>query len=125
MTTQELDPLDLLTLAEALAQSKDSARVRTACDRAYYAAFLFARERLAFLGKYIQHDNYRDHQEILVAIGKLPDGMGPRETLHRLRVHRNKFTYTVTALTHPTHALSPSDMLSRARLVIDFIQSVR
>jgi uncharacterized protein (UPF0332 family) len=61
------DPLDFLPVAYALKNEADEAKIRTSIGRAYYAAFLYAREWLR-AKNYDIFDDYRDH-------GKVPNGL--------------------------------------------------
>ena len=63
-----IKPLDFLDLAEELKAATDESKIRTSIGRAYYAAFLYAREWLR--GKnWTLYGDGRDHLEVQKGIG--------------------------------------------------------
>ncbi len=123
-TPKELDPLDFLLLAnELVLRAGSSAAVRTACDRAYYAAFLYARDQLGRLGYATPHRNTRDHQYIPGTLRRLPGGVGHGNDLLRLFRQRKHYTYDTEDLSTVTASVSsPQWVLSTATRIIGFVQ---
>lgn len=57
------NPLDFLDMAEELKSATDETKIRTSIGRAYYAAFLYAREWLRGKNWSLYGDG-RDHREV-------------------------------------------------------------
>ena len=119
-TAPALDPLDLLGLASELAARKDASAIRTACDRAYYAAFLFTRNRLEQLGRATPLNNGGDHRYIPSQLKAAPGGVGYGNELDRLYGHRNRYTYQTGTPAVP----SPGWMLATANDIIQFVRGL-
>jgi hypothetical protein len=130
-----LDPLELLNLARELARRPDAAAVRTACDRAYYAAFLFCRDQLISMG-IVERAGGRgrtrrprltgrsaDHTIIPDSLRGLANGRRPGNELNRLREQRNQYTYNTGSLSTSAVA-TPQWMLSTAEDIIGFVQQL-
>lgn len=135
MAAARLNPMELLYLARELARRPDSAAVRTACDRAYYAAFLFCRDQMISMGivepaggrgrrrrpRLTGHSP--DHGIVRDHLSELPNGVGPGIELDRLRTQRNLYTYNTGSLS--TSAVeTPQWMLSTAEDIIGFVQQL-
>lgn len=108
------NPLDFLDLAEELKSATDETKIRTSIGRAYYAAFLYAREWLR--GKnWTIYDDGRDHLEVQKGIGyykgrKLKDKM---DSLRRN--YRNEADYKLGIGFNERDA---SDAIKLAQIVI-------
>ena len=99
----DFDPAEFNKLAEELLRNlsgapvatsgPDQARVRTAIGRAYYAAFLVAREKLSDLGKITPKRNWEDHRLLVDALGTEGGDLGSR--MHYLRRKRNQADYNL------------------------------
>ncbi|MGB2842255.1 MAG: HEPN domain-containing protein [Halobacteriota archaeon] len=88
------NPLDFLDLAEELKSATDESKIRTSIGRAYYAAFLHAREWLRGK-KWTFYGDGRDHHEVQKGIirykgRKLKDNM---DSLRR--DYRNEADYNL------------------------------
>ncbi len=126
-TVAPLDPLDLLSLARQLISRPDSASIRTGCDRAYYAAFLYARNEMEAKGYFNPFADARDHRYVPENLKRQPGGLGAGNELNRLRRYRNHYTYFTGGLQisfQAGGAPAPSWMLSTAQRVIQFVQSL-
>ena len=89
---QPLDPEALLDLAKELAASQNTSAQRTAADRAYYAAFLFARDQLASKRYITPYYGPNDHGYVADQLGRLFGAAAGNEE-QRLRERRNRLTY--------------------------------
>lgn len=123
MAAARLNPLELLNLARELARRPDAAAVRTACDRAYYAAFLFCRDQLKAMGIVEPTGRSADHGLMVRSLRRLPKGRGPGDELDRLRTQRNQYTYNTGSLSTSAVA-TPQWMLSTAEDIIGFVQQL-
>lgn len=97
------DPLDFLKLAEELKYSpSDEAKLRTSISRAYYSAFLKAREWLKPQTKklYKGPEAHEDVQDDL----ELYKGRGLKDKLSTLRRHRNVVDYNLLKVVKETEA---------------------
>lgn len=119
-TAPTLDPLDLLEFAKQLAKRKDSPSIRTACDRAYYAAFLFARNQLTKLHKYTPQQSAQDHKGVDTQLQSETGGIEYGQSLRLLRVQRGYYTYD----TGSPSVKPPAWMLSTAGNIIQFVQQL-
>lgn len=86
------NPLDFLKLAEELKLSvEDEAKIRTAISRAYYAAFLKAREWLR-AKEWPVYGDARDHREVPNGLRRQV-GKSASDNLGFLRRRRNNADY--------------------------------
>lgn len=135
MAAGRLNPIELLDLARELARRPDSAAVRTACDRAYYAAFLFSRDQLISMGilepaggrgrrrRPSLTGHSPDHGIVSDRLSDLPNGRRPGNQLDRLRTQRNLYTY-ITGRLSTSDVRTPQWMLSTAEEIIGFAQQL-
>ena len=94
---EAVDPRSYLSLAGELAGRSESHLVRTAGDRAYYAAFLVSRNILAEKGYAPRYVGASAHAEVTQALRTfLGEGLGNEE--NRLRRARNQLTYDTGAV---------------------------
>jgi hypothetical protein len=87
---------DFLTLAKELIDGErreESARIRTACGRAYYAAYGLLRERLAEIGDLFGQRGY--HRQLIDACGECGDKTVRKlaKRLHELLEYRSDADY--------------------------------
>lgn len=117
MTTLATTPRHILTLADSLVREASPEAVRAGCDRAYYAAFLFCRERLQQRGLFDPSSSAGDHQALAAALRRWNFAAG--NDLHRLRRSRNQYTYNLGNLSQDRRGvIPPQRMLSLARRVM-------
>ena len=117
MTTPATTPHDMLRFAESLVRRTSPEAVRTGCDRAYYAAFLFCREHLRSRGLFDPSQGAADHHALATALRRWDFAAG--NDLHRLRRSRNRYTYTLSEVRqHGDGAVPPGRMLAMARRVM-------
>ena len=90
---QRVEPDGYLSLSRRLAALGDAVSFRSAVDRAYYAAFLTAREELSGKGYGPFSSSSRAHTEVLEALRQLS---GPAS--RRLRILRQARTALPTGL---------------------------
>ncbi len=89
-------PESYLIVAKELARNQAPEFLRSAGDRAYYAAFLFCRDELTRKGYITPYYDYRDHNYVL---GKPDDLLGHRNNdLYLIHVRRNQLTYQTVSL---------------------------
>jgi uncharacterized protein (UPF0332 family) len=89
------DALDFLDLAKELKSATDEAKIRTSIGRAYYAAFLYAREWLRAKGWSI-YDNKDDHYRVLDGLKKYK-GRALMDKMKSLRRdYRNEADYNLS-----------------------------
>ncbi len=124
----EIDPKDYLDLAKALSSKTDYASLRSAVDRAYYAAFLTCRDTLASKHYLTPKYDYQDHKDV-------PEGLKNLKVLgscgndeFRLRRTRNRITYDTRPLTpgqkNPDDVFSVPLIVTTAENIIKSIQSL-
>lgn len=80
------DPLNFLKLAKKLAEKKDEASRRTSIGRAYYSAFLSARDKFKIVSKIPEV-----HREVTNKLYSIDIICGNK--LHKLRRARNQSDY--------------------------------
>ena len=115
---EALEPATLLDIAKKLAQESDSAALRTAGDRAYFAAFLTSRDQLAAKGYISPYDASEDHAYISRQLKLALGGIGDLEL--QLRRARNMVTYDTRDLTHDTRYARPLKwMIDTAESIIE------
>ena len=96
---QRVEPDGYLALSRRLAALGDAVSFRSAVDRAYYAAFLMAREELSGKGYGPFSSSSRAHTEALEALHQLSGPASRR--LRILRQARNRLTYRIEAVDAP------------------------
>ena len=89
------NPLDFLDLADELKPSNgNEAKIRTSISRAYYAAFLYAREWLR-ANNWTLYDDGRDHRKVQEGL-EYYKGRGLRDKMAYLRRdYRNEADYNL------------------------------
>lgn len=88
-----VEPTTYLELADELSSRIESASRRTAADRAYYAAFLTCRDRLALKNYFTPYYDSRDHDYVQRTLRE-PNVLGTYGNQeNRLRRARNCTTY--------------------------------
>jgi len=85
--------LSTVSGAPVAVSGSDQAKVRTAIGRAYYAAFLVAREKLSILGAITPKRNWEDHGLVVDALGGEGSDLGSK--MHFLRRKRNQADYNL------------------------------
>lgn len=116
MTTQSpFDPQDFLGLAAALSADTNArqAELRSAISRAYYGAFLLAKERLAQQRLMTPSGTGRDHLTTISTLRSRNRRAG--DELDKLRLNRNTADYQLAAVI--THAQA-TQALSSARTIV-------
>jgi hypothetical protein len=118
MTFPTVDPLKYLEFAREVSSRTETEARRTAGDRAYYAAFLFARDQLA-LKRYIE-PLYReqDKHDVSRKLKELKFGIG--NSVHLLRQRRTRVTYD----TREVVSSSLGWMIDTAQKIIDYVKSL-
>lgn len=99
---EPVDPQEYLALASQLSASPGNASRRTAIDRAYYAAFLTARNELIDRGYLSAVRGPETHIRVITALTEIARNSGI--TLGILRRARNRVTYE----TGPTNLPRPA-----------------
>ena len=119
-----LDPITLLELANQLSNG-NSAAIRSAGDRAYYAAFLASRDLLSNKGYITPHYGTIDHDYISKQL-KRPEilgSFGDREL--QLRRARNEVTYQTGPLMMGGRNVRPLQwMVETAQEIIDRVTAL-
>ena len=116
-----IDPMSLLDLATELAVRARPSDIRTAADRAYYAAFLTTRDQLTLKNYARFTDDGRAHRRVRVALRAIDQDMG--SFLNALRVSRNALTYQTGTVTLP-RGQTLQWMLNTARTIINYVNSL-
>lgn len=101
------------------------AAIRTAADRAYYAAFLTSRDLLSDKGYLIPEYGLSDHQDVIETLKKkeVLGSFGNEE--FRLRDARNKITYDTRDLKWGDKGVCSIDwMLDTAKKIIDRVNAL-
>ncbi len=114
-------PEEYLVLAAGLALSADTASRRSAADRAYYAAFLAARDEL--IGKrYISAvGNANAHAQVANVLKDI--SVDASERLSALRRTRNRLTYQTERINLPRRQ-SLESLIESARAVIEAVRAL-
>lgn len=114
-------PVSYFTQALELAENSDPAALRSAVDRAYYAAFLTARDEMSgkLYGSFVAGS--AAHTQVSKALYNLDEDAG--EKLIALRRVRNRLTYQTDQYTL-ARGQSLSDLLEAARSVIETVGSL-
>lgn len=87
------DLLSNLSGAPAFGSAPNQAKVRTAIGRAYYAAFLIARQGLLRPGTPSPNRGVQDHRLVVEALGGQQSELGGK--MYRLRLKRNAADYNL------------------------------
>ncbi len=121
------DPRRYLSLAEhVLAASEDEAAWRSALSRAYYAAFLVAREYVdgrGIKGRARSGRRLGSHERVIFSVGAIPDEMSStmRNTLFRLKRLRTNADYDLDYVDAQEHI---GEALEDAERVIAWIDGL-
>ena len=110
-----------LQLAIEWAQSDNEAILRTAVDRAYYAAFLTARDQLVAKGYGEFAASSRAHGQVGDALSEVRSQHG--EMLRILRRARNRLTYETDATRLPRRQTRQA-LLDLAREIIAAVEAL-
>lgn len=113
-----VNPLKYLDLARDMSSKPESEVRRTAGDRAYYAAFLFARDQLASKGYIVPFNGEQDKHDVSRILKGLEFGIGNSEFL--LRKSRTKITYN----TRDVDSQSLDWMISTAQKIINYVRAL-
>ncbi len=116
-----IDPATLLDLAIELAGRRTPAGLRSAVDRAYYAAFLTSRDQLVLKNYATFSSTPSAHVEVATALVRIQFDIGRR--LRELRFARNDLTYQ-TGRVRRDPARTLLWMLGTAHLVIDYVTAL-
>lgn len=122
----KIDPTSYIELARQLASKTDNSSIRTAADRAYYAAFLTCRDLLASKGYLIPGYNLDDHKSVPQALKSI-EALGSRGSdEERLRSARNRINYDTRELSDQPQsaACSINWMISTAQDIINSVQAL-
>jgi uncharacterized protein (UPF0332 family) len=122
---EKFDPVSYLEIALGLPTDASVALIRTAADRAYYAAFLTCRDLLKAKNYISPQYNRYDHETVAETL-KRPDVLGNiGNNENRLRRSRNCITYD-TRILQITHndARSLAWMIATARDLIERVQKL-
>ncbi len=115
---KEVNPVNYLDIARALALDTKPQAQRTAADRAYYAAFLFARDALAAKGYITPYYATKDHEFVTQSLRKHVGNIGNDE--NRMRTQRNNVTYETGPLGSP----SLTWMIETAETIIKLVDDL-
>ena len=116
-----VEPSDYLELANEWAQSDNPAVLRTAVDRAYYAAFLTVRDQLAAKGYGEFAASSRAHGQVGDALSEVRSQHG--EMLRILRRARNRLTYETDATRLPRRQ-TRQELLDSSRAIIAAVEAL-
>jgi len=111
-----VNPEEYLNLSREFMKSASSEYLRTAGDRAYYAAFLFCRDELTRKGYISPSYTTDDHEYVARSLSRLIGSMSSME--YWLRRRRNRLTYDTNALA----GISISLMLKTAEEIIERVK---
>ena len=114
-------PAAYLALADEWAQSSETATLRSAVDRAYYAAFLSARDQLSSKGYGSFAPTPQAHIQVARAVASVQPDLDSQ--MRVLRQARNRLTYR-TALTALPNGLTVQELLDSAREVIAAVEAL-
>ncbi len=116
-----VDPASLLDLATDLARLGSAAALRSAGDRAYYAAFLTTRDELTRKNYSRFTDGPTAHTQVREALRSVSQHMGI--SLNRLRLARNALTYQ-TGPVALQRGRTLQWMLDTARNIVNFVNAL-
>jgi len=120
-----LDPTEYLKIADELTSRSESSAIRTAADRAYYAAFLTCRDRLAEKDYFTPTYSSDDHPDLTSALRRkeVLGNYGNQE--FRLRRARNCINYMTDDISSATKDARPLHwMLTTAREIISRVEAL-
>ena len=120
-----LNPTDYLKIADELTSRSESSAIRTAADRAYYAAFLTCRDRLAEKDYFTPTYSSDDHLNLTSALRReeILGSYGNEEL--RLRRARNCVTYVTDDISSANKDACPLHwMLATAREIISRVEAL-
>ena len=118
MTFPAIDPFKYLEFACEISSRTETEVRRTAGDRAYYAAFLFARDQLAAKRYITPYNNERDKKYVTEELKRLKFSIGSQE--FRLQEHRTKVTYHTCQVGYP----SLNWMIDTAQKIINYVKAL-
>ena len=127
MTSAAANSLEAVSAAEYLEQANEwapvgnSAALRSAVDRAYYAAFLTARDQLAAKGYRSFAASSRTHGQVSATLLLVAPELG--DALDVLRRARNRLTYETWATELP-NGLTVQELLDSASEVIAAVEAL-
>ena len=116
---QPVAPESYLDLAIELSGDSGEASRRSSIDRAYYAAFLAARDELTHKGYTSVVQGPDTHIQVALALTTVDSNHGRR--LRFIRRARNRLTYETGSVSFP-NGPSIGTVLDSARLVIDAVR---
>ena len=114
-------PAAYLALAEEWAQSGETETLRSAVDRAYYAAFLTARDQLSRKGYGRFAPTPQAHNQVARALTAVRPEM--ENQIRILRRARNRLTYQTAAAVLPNNLTLP-ELLDFARAIIADVEAL-
>lgn len=114
-------PAAYLALADEWAQSGETETLRSAVDRAYYAAFLTARDQLSRKGYGRFASTPQAHNQVARALTAVRPDMGKQ--MRVLRRARNRLTYQTAAAVMPDELTLP-ELLDFARAIIAAVEAL-
>ena len=114
-------PAAYLALANEWAQSGETENVRSAVDRAYYAAFLTARDELSRKG----YGRFAPTTQAHIQVAKSLSLVQPEleKQIRALRRARNRLTYQTAAAVLPGE-LTLRELLDYARAIIAAVEAL-
>ena len=127
MTSAAASSLEAISATEYLEQANEwapagnSAALRSAVDRAYYAALLSARDQLAAKGYRNFAASSRTHGQVCETL--LSVAPEPGDALDVLRRVRNRLTYE-TGATELPNGLTVQELLDSAREIIAAVEAL-
>ena len=110
-----------LALSRELSRSPGEPARRSAIDRAYYAAFLTARNELNSKGYLTPGRGPQIHAQVIVALTQADRNSG--RTLRSLRMARNRLTYQTGRVALP-YGMTIETVLDSARIVIEAVRTL-
>ena len=116
-----VEPVEYLQLADEWALADNWATLRSAVDRAYYAAFLTVRDELTRKGYGSFDASSRTHGQVSRSLAEVRRELGER--LANLRRARNALTYE-TGTTELPENQTPQDILNSARQIIAAVEAL-
>lgn len=116
-----IDPSSYLTVATDLAREQNAAAIRSAIDRAYYAAMLTARDQLTEKGYRQFTRGPEAHAQVVNALKGIAKEAA--ETLRMLRQARNRLTYQPGRQVLP-RGQSLRQLLEGASIVIEAVRAL-
>ena len=114
-------PAAYLALADEWAQSGETETLRSAVDRAYYAAFLTARDELSRKG----YARFAPTPQAHIQVAKSLSSVQPEleKQIRTLRRARNRLTYQTAAAALPDELTLP-ELLDYARAIIAAVEAL-